>query len=167
MASHNYMASAKSVSLHCISSGVSQSAIAALFCKINFGQKQFSTCCFGFTQPCLIDKFRRMTWSIRSSLNDSGFSPSTSNGTNGRTRIIRVIQEFQTTLGSKIQEVKKNLPLKLLSFLVGFYCATAFATVIGQTGDWDILSAGLAVVVVEGIGALMYGTSLPFVSKGI
>lgn len=109
--------------------------------------------------------FRRMTWSVRSSLNDSSFSPSTSNSTNGRTRIIRVIQEFQTKLGSKIQEVKKNLPMKLLFFLVGFYCATAFATVIGQTGDWDILSAALAVAVVEGIGALMYRASLPLVSK--
>lgn len=109
--------------------------------------------------------FRRMTWSVRSSLNDSSFSPSTSNGSNGRTRIIRVIQEFQTKLGSKIQEVKKNLPMKLLFFLVGFYCATAFATVIGQTGDWDILSAALAVAVVEGIGALMYRASLPLVRK--
>lgn len=44
----------------------------------------------------------------------------------------------------------------MLFFLVGFYCATAFATMIGQTGEWDILSAGFAVVVVEGIGALMY-----------
>lgn len=44
---------------------------------------------------------------------------------------------------------------------MGFYCATAFATVIGQTGDWDILSAALAVVVVEGIGYLMYKASVP------
>jgi len=107
---------------------------------------------------------RRMTWSVRNSLNDSSVSSSTSNGSNGRTRIIRVIQEFQSKLGSKIQEVKKNLPMKLLFFLVGFYCATAFATVIGQTGDWDILSAALAVAVVEVIGALMYGASLPLVS---
>lgn len=111
--------------------------------------------------------FRRMTWSVRSSINDSSFSPSTSNGTNGRTRIIRVIQEFQAKLGSKIQAVKKNLPMKLLFFLVGFYCATAFSTVIGQTGDWDILSAALAVVVVEGIGALMYRASLPLVTKSL
>ncbi|MED6206331.1 hypothetical protein PIB30_025707 [Stylosanthes scabra] len=160
------MAGVKSVSLHCVSSGVSQSGIAAFFCKIDFRRRRFATYCFGFTQPCLMDKFKRLTRPVRSSLNDGGFSPSTSNGTNGRTRIIRVIQEFQTKLGSKIQEVKKNLPLKLLSFLVGFYCATAFATVIGQTGDWDILSAGLAVIIVEGIGALMYRTSVPFVSKG-
>jgi len=108
-----------------------------------------------------------MTWSVRSSINDSSFGPSTSNGTNGRTRIIRVIQEFQTTLGSKIQKIKKNLPMKLLFFLVGFYCATAFSTVIGQTGDWDILSAALAVVVVEGIGALMYSASLPLFTKSL
>lgn len=52
--------------------------------------------------------------------------------------------------------------MKLLFFLVGFYCATAFATVIGQTGDWDIISSGLAVAVVEGIGALMY-RSIPLI----
>ena len=55
--------------------------------------------------------------------------------------------------------------MKLLFFLVGFYSATAFATVIGQTGDWDILSAALAVAVVEGIGALMYKASLPLIGK--
>ena len=54
----------------------------------------------------------------------------------------------------------------MLLFLVGFYSATAFSTVIGQTGDWDILSAGLAVVIVEGIGALMYRSTFP-VSKKI
>nr|GLL31756.1 uncharacterized protein ycf20 isoform X2 [Ipomoea trifida] len=55
--------------------------------------------------------------------------------------------------------------MKLLLLLIGFYSATAFATVIGQTGDWDVLSAALAVVVVEGIGALMYKTFSPFVDK--
>ncbi|KAK4852656.1 hypothetical protein QYF36_025863 [Acer negundo] len=55
--------------------------------------------------------------------------------------------------------------MKVFFFLVGFYCATAFATVIGQTGDWDILSAALAVVVVEGVGALMYRGSFPLPNK--
>lgn len=48
---------------------------------------------------------------------------------------------------------------------MGFYCATAFATVIGQTGDWDILSAAVAVAVVEGIGALMYKVSVPLLDR--
>ena len=55
--------------------------------------------------------------------------------------------------------------MKLLFFLVGFYCATAFATVIGQTGDWDILSAALAVAVVEGIGAVMYKASFTLLNS--
>ncbi|KAG6401947.1 hypothetical protein SASPL_138815 [Salvia splendens] len=61
----------------------------------------------------------------------------------------------------RYRELTRDLPAKLFSFLVGFYCATAFATVIGQTGDWDVLSAALTVAVVEGIGALMYKASLP------
>lgn len=107
-----------------------------------------------------------MAWSVRSSVDGRGldFDPST-DSTNGTTRLIRAIRDFQKKLGAKVQEIRKNFPMKLLFFLVGFYCATAFATVIGQTGDWDILSAALAVVVVEGIGALMYRSSLPVFSR--
>ncbi|KAL2334747.1 hypothetical protein Fmac_015960 [Flemingia macrophylla] len=52
-------------------SGASRVGIAVFFYKTMFCQKM-------------------MTCSIRSNINDSSFSPSTSNGTNGRTRIIRV-----------------------------------------------------------------------------
>ncbi|OMO87129.1 hypothetical protein COLO4_20772 [Corchorus olitorius] len=104
-----------------------------------------------------------MTWSVRSSLDDSGFDPSSGNG--GRPRLIRAIQDIQNKLGLRIQKLRKNLPMKILFLLLGFYCATAFATVIGQTGDWDILSAALAVFVVEGIGALMYRASLPLLNN--
>lgn len=98
-------------------------------------------------------------------MDSSEFDPSPANSPNGRTRLIRAFQAIRTKVSAKIQEIRKDLPMKLLFFLVGFYCATAFATVIGQTGDWDILSAALAVVVVEGIGALMYRASLPLVNK--
>lgn len=106
---------------------------------------------------------RRMRWSVRSSVDASGIDPSSSNS--GRPRLIRAIQAIQTKLGVRIQELRKNLPMKILFFLIGFYCATAFATVIGQTGDWDILSAALAAIVVEVIGALMYRASIPLVSN--
>lgn len=107
-----------------------------------------------------------MTWAIRSSADGRGLDldPST-DSTNGTTRLIRAIRDFQNKLSAKVQQIRKNFPMKLLFFLVGFYCATAFATVIGQTGDWDILSAALAVVVVEGIGALMYSASQPVFSR--
>ncbi|XP_031269729.1 ycf20-like protein isoform X1 [Pistacia vera] len=138
------------------------------------GSKFDSRSCFiHVAQPYLVSNIKRflfklhreMAWSVRSSVDGSGFDPSSTDSPNGRTRLIRAIQSFQTKLGARIQEIRKDLPMKLLFFLVGFYCATAFATVIGQTGDWDILSAALAVVVVEAIGALMYRASLPLVSK--
>ncbi|XP_023006120.1 ycf20-like protein isoform X2 [Cucurbita maxima] len=106
----------------------------------------------------------KMALSIRSSVEESPFDPP-SNSSNGRTRLTRIISAIQTKLNARINELRKNLPLKILFFLVGFYSATAFATVIGQTGDWDVLSAALAVAVVEGIGALMYRASLPLLNK--
>ncbi|GLJ12766.1 hypothetical protein SUGI_0197310 [Cryptomeria japonica] len=74
----------------------------------------------------------------------------------GRTRLARIVQEVQNKLLENIKGLQKNFPMKVFCLLLGFYCSTLFATSIGQTGDWDILSAGLAVVMVEGIGALMY-----------
>lgn len=106
---------------------------------------------------------RRMSWSIRSAA-DGGRLNSSPNDTGG-TRLIRAFQALQVKLNARIKELRKNLPAKLLFFLIGFYCATAFATVIGQTGDWDVLSAALTVAVVEGIGALMYKSSLPLVDN--
>lgn len=98
---------------------------------------------------------------------EDGTSESSSSNTtnNGGTRLFNALKSFETNLTYRINQLRKGLSLKILFFLIGFYCATAFATVIGQTGDWDILSAGLAVVVVEGIGALMYRASIPVFKK--
>lgn len=106
-----------------------------------------------------------MSWHIRSSTTGSGLDPSSTNNNSNGTRLIKAIQAFQIKLSARIKDLRKDLPMKLLFFLAGFYCSTAFATVIGQTGDWDILSAALAVAVVEGIGALMYTGSFPLFNK--
>ncbi|XP_057981022.1 uncharacterized protein ycf20 [Malania oleifera] len=116
-------------------------------------------CFFHVAQPLVASMSKRMAWSIQSTLD--GRSDPPTNSSNGRTRLITAIQAIQIKLSERIEEIRKDLPMKLLFFLMGFYCATAFATVIGQTGDWDILSAALAVVVVEGIGALMYKDYFP------
>ncbi|XP_030551997.2 uncharacterized protein ycf20 isoform X1 [Rhodamnia argentea] len=162
-------ANIKSASLKYPWSGVAVVGLAGCFhtAAYAFSQKlcsQFSF--FHVTRPSLVNDFKNMTWPIRSSADGRGLDldPST-DGTNGTTRLIRAMQDFQNKLGAKVQEIRKNFPMKVLFFLVGFYCATAFATVIGQTGDWDILSAALAVVVVEGIGALMYRASVPVFSR--
>ncbi|KAL6977628.1 hypothetical protein U1Q18_026419 [Sarracenia purpurea var. burkii] len=110
-------------------------------------------------------QFRRMGWSIRASMDVNGSDSPSTNSTSGRTRLSRAIRTLQISLSTRIRKLRRGFFMKLLFFLVGFYCATAFATVIGQTGDWDILSAGLAVFVVEGIGALMYKASFPLLNN--
>ncbi|KAM7499548.1 hypothetical protein LguiA_023962 [Lonicera macranthoides] len=128
----------------------------------------FPRLCFcSVSQPLSISISKGMDWSIRSSVNsNSGLSPpEDSQSGNGRVRLVSVIKGLQVKAVARIQGIRKGFPMKLMLFLVGFYSATAFATVIGQTGDWDVLSAGLAVIVVEGIGALMYKNSLPLVNK--
>ncbi|XP_068651407.1 ycf20-like protein [Aristolochia californica] len=112
----------------------------------------------------LLCNSKRVSWCVCSLVDGDRSDPSESS-TDGRTRLIRAVQDFQTKLNARVEKLKEGLPVKVFFFLVGFYCATAFSTVIGQTGDWDILSAGLAVVVVEGIGALMYKASLPLLDK--
>ncbi|XP_073030517.1 uncharacterized protein ycf20 isoform X1 [Primulina eburnea] len=117
-------------------------------------------------QSFTVDKFKRMTWSLRSATDGSRLNSSSSaNDSRGGTRLIRAIQTVRVMLITRLKELRRNLPVKLFSFLVGFYCATAFATAIGQTGDWDVLSAALAMALVEGIGALMYKYSLNFVDN--
>jgi len=74
----------------------------------------------------------------------------------GSTRLIRIVQEVQNKTTKKFKELQKNFPMKVFCLLLGFYCAGLVATSLGQTGDWDILSAGLAVAIIEAIGALMY-----------
>ncbi|CAH2063932.1 unnamed protein product [Thlaspi arvense] len=113
----------------------------------------------------------KMSWTtIRSSVGGGRFDPpsgsgSSSNKSTRRPRLIKALQDLRTKLLVKIEEIKKDLPMKLLFLLVGFYSATAFSTFIGQTGDWDVLSAALAVIVVECIGALMYRASIPLINK--
>lgn len=46
--------------------------------------------------------------------------------------------------------------MKIFLLLLGFYTANALATILGQTGDWDVLVAGIVVAAIEGIGMLMY-----------
>lgn len=94
-----------------------------------------------------------------------GLGSSFTGDSSNTTRLIRAIKALRVKLNERIMGLRTNLPMKLLLLLIGFYSATAFATVIGQTGDWDVLSAVLAVTVVEGIGALMYKTFFPFVQK--
>ncbi|KAL5218897.1 hypothetical protein ABZP36_019581 [Zizania latifolia] len=123
-------------------------------------QKKQTTFCLLRASPSFRTNSRQMQWPIKTMADDS----SDQSGDNN-TRLFSAVQSFLSKLYVKLKKLRKGLPLKILFFLIGFYCATAFATVIGQTGDWDILSAGLAVAIVECIGALMYRASFAFIDR--
>ncbi|CAL5065134.1 unnamed protein product [Urochloa decumbens] len=79
---------------------------------------------------------------------DSGFL--------GRTRLGRLIQAAGRELLEKLNSARTKSPTKIFLILLGFYTANALATILGQTGDWDVLVAGVVVAAIEGIGMLMY-----------
>lgn len=74
----------------------------------------------------------------------------------GSTRLGRIAVALGRQLLVKINSARQNFPMKIFLLLLGFYTANALATILGQTGDWDVLVAGIVVAAIEGIGMLMY-----------
>ena len=74
----------------------------------------------------------------------------------GGTRLGRILTASGRQLLEKLNSARKNFPMKIFLVLLGFYTANALATILGQTGDWDVLVAGVVVAAIEGIGMLMY-----------
>ncbi|GJN28761.1 hypothetical protein PR202_gb16923 [Eleusine coracana subsp. coracana] len=74
----------------------------------------------------------------------------------GRTRLGRLIRAAVRELLQKLNSGRTNSPTKIFLVLLGFYTANALATILGQTGDWDVLVAAVVVAAIEGIGMLMY-----------
>ncbi|KAK4753780.1 hypothetical protein SAY87_001884 [Trapa incisa] len=106
---------------------------------------------------------RRHSWKLSFSLNTDGISGNGNqedlNGDNtdlNRTRLGRIVIAGGRQLLQKLNSARKNFPMKIFLLLLGFYTANALATILGQTGDWDVLVAGVVVAAIEGIGMLMY-----------
>lgn len=81
------------------------------------------------------------------------------NGNNSNlnaTRLGRIVTAGGRQLLEKLNLARRNFPMKIFLLLLGFYTANALATILGQTGDWDVLVAGIVVAAIEGIGMLMY-----------
>ncbi|KAJ0243008.1 Ycf20-like protein [Hirschfeldia incana] len=74
----------------------------------------------------------------------------------GSTRLGRIAVALGKELLVKINSARRDFPMKIFLLLLGFYTANALATILGQTGDWDVLVAGIVVAAIEGIGMLMY-----------
>lgn len=109
-------------------------------------------------------QIRRHRWRTQFALNTGGSSNTNGEQQNlnednaglGRTRLGIIVRAFAGQLLEKLNSARKNFPMKIFLLLLGFYTANALATILGQTGDWDVLVAGVVVAAIEGIGVLMY-----------
>ncbi|KAL3833921.1 hypothetical protein ACJIZ3_008657 [Penstemon smallii] len=99
---------------------------------------------------------KRSGWKIAFALNTDQGNLNGDNSALGGTRLGRIVGAGGRELLSKLNSARKNFPMKVFLLLLGFYTANALATILGQTGDWDVLVAGVVVAAIEGIGALMY-----------
>ncbi|CAI5972034.1 unnamed protein product [Closterium sp. NIES-64] len=54
------------------------------------------------------------------------------------------------------RNVRRRVFVKVLVLLAGFFSANALSTIVGQTGDWDVLVAGSLVASLELLGACLY-----------
>lgn len=115
---------------------------------------------------------RRHDWRIDFALNtggipNSGGQESLNDGSAGlgRTRLGRLVSTGGRQLLVKLNSARKNVPMKIFLLLLGFYTANALATILGQTGDWDVLVAGVVVAAIEWIGMLMYKKPPPLPTR--
>lgn len=106
---------------------------------------------------------RRAGWKVAFALNTGGVSGNgeqqslnDSGSSFGGTRLGRILTAGGRQLLDKLNSARKNFPVKIFLLLLGFYTANALATILGQTGDWDVLVAGVVVAAIEGIGMLIY-----------
>ncbi|KAE8009824.1 hypothetical protein FH972_006236 [Carpinus fangiana] len=99
---------------------------------------------------------RKQGWKVGFAL-DTGGIPGNGEGPDlGRTRLGRIVSAAGRQVLEKLNSARKNFPMKIFLLLLGFYTANALATILGQTGDWDVLVAGVVVAAIEGIGVLVY-----------
>ena len=52
-----------------------------------------------------------------------------------------------------------------LAILLGFFSANTLSTILGQTGDWGILSSGILVALIESINKVVYNHKKKWIIK--
>ena len=65
------------------------------------------------------------------------------------TRINNLFDAIARSLGQWFFNPWRRFSLLALSFFFGFFLGSAVATTAGQTAEWDIVTAGILVVVTE------------------
>ena len=73
------------------------------------------------------------------------------------TRINRLIDVLGDRLRGWLKNPWRRISLLLISLLFGTFLGTAISTIAGQSADWDIIAAGLLVLLTELVNWLVYG----------
>ncbi|MEG3860465.1 DUF565 domain-containing protein [Microcoleus sp. herbarium12] len=74
------------------------------------------------------------------------------------TRINRLIDVLGEQFARWASNPWRRISLLLISLLFGTFLGTAISTIAGQSADWDIIAAGLLVLVTELVNRLVYGS---------
>ena len=63
---------------------------------------------------------------------------------------------------SKFKSIVFNIFINFIAILLGFFLAINLSTILGQTGDWGVLSSGLFAAAVETVSRIVYKTKKNF-----
>ena len=77
------------------------------------------------------------------------------------TRINRLIDVLGERFRGWLSNPWRRISLLLISLLFGTFLGTAISTIAGQSADWDIIAAGLLVLLTELVNWLVYGGPRP------
>ncbi|MEG4069317.1 DUF565 domain-containing protein [Microcoleus sp. B3-A4] len=77
------------------------------------------------------------------------------------TRINRLIDVLGDRFRGWLSNPWRRISLLLISLLFGTFLGTAISTIAGQSADWDIIAAGLLVLLTELVNWLVYGGPRP------
>ena len=77
------------------------------------------------------------------------------------TRINRLIDVLGDQFRSWLSNPWRRISLLVISLLFGTFLGTAISTIAGQSADWDIIAAGLLVLLTELANRLVYGSRRP------
>ncbi len=77
------------------------------------------------------------------------------------TRINRLIDVLGEQFGRWLSNPWRRISLLVISLLFGTFLGTAISTIAGQSADWDIIAAGLLVLLTELVNRLVYGSPRP------
>ena len=58
----------------------------------------------------------------------------------------------------KFEYIVKVVFINFIAILLGFFLAINLSTILGQSGDWGVLSAGLITAVLEATSRILYKT---------